>query len=186
MPEGRWSRPPNRFRSPADAVLDAGERPVAGIKIGSIYCELNWSGCIPVRDRCSKPHGQGEQNMAVQASRRQHYLPQHYLRGFTSGLGDDCIWQYEKQAAKGPICVQVKDVGVQGYFYSYVKTDGTRDVDSFEKSLSLEVEGPAHEVLNRIRRREMIRISEKEILAVYIDYMHRRVPRHPVTSRAHW
>jgi Protein of unknown function (DUF4238) len=95
----------------------------------------------------------------------KHSVPQQYLKGF--GVPDEpgMIWMYNKavrQFSKIPIKVAVQEAD---YF----------DPET-EKELSESVEGPAHVVLARLRRREPISTDDRLHFAVYVATMIMRVP----------
>jgi hypothetical protein len=92
-----------------------------------------------------------------------HYIPQHYLKGFT----DDGkrLWVFDKHDRRA-FATQVKSIANQTGFYS-------ADVES---RLANEVEGPGNEVLDAIRSRAEVSKSRKRVLAAYMACMLKRVP----------
>ncbi len=93
-----------------------------------------------------------------------HYIPQYYLRGFSSP-SDDMIWVYEK---KGDLKFRahVKNVGHEINYYS----------PEVETYLANQIEGPANVVIKKIRDREKITTIDKLKLATYMVVMLGRVP----------
>src|SRR5688572_15933616 len=95
-----------------------------------------------------------------------HYVPQQYLRGFQAPEEPGAIWCYDKKTARFrrvPIKVVAQETG----YYD----------EGVERELSERVEGPAHAVLAKIRRREEISSSEREQFALYATSMMLRGPR---------
>ncbi len=94
-----------------------------------------------------------------------HYVPQYYLKGFSQNEGKH-IWVYDKvEGIKFP--TQVKSIANITGFYS-------RDVEQY---LANTIEGPANNVLMKIRKMELIDQKDKEILSEYIAVMMKRVPK---------
>src|SRR3989338_8951610 len=96
----------------------------------------------------------------------QHYVPQQYLKGFSDPDHPGTIWMYDKQSRKWAR-VSIKAAVQQAGYYS----------DETERQLNELVEGPAHDVLNRLRRGDTLGNAERSKLALYIGTMLMRVPR---------
>lgn len=96
----------------------------------------------------------------------QHYVPQQYLKGFSDPDHPGTIWMYDKQSRKWTR-VSIKAAVQQAGYYS----------DETERQLNELVEGPAHDVLNRLRRGDTLGNAERSKLALYIGTMLMRVPR---------
>ena len=94
-----------------------------------------------------------------------HYLPQHYLKGFTE-TDDHMLWAYEK-GTDSKFNTQIKSLANITHFYS-------RDTEQY---LANEIEGPANAVLDKIRARDSINDDDRNALAEYIAVMWKRVPR---------
>ncbi len=82
--------------------------------------------------------------MVNQITKNQHYVPQFLLKGF--GAADDekpkvHIFDVERNVVRK--CQAVKEVFSQNYFY-----DKNNEVENF---LSVKIEDPASEIINRIR-----------------------------------
>jgi len=94
-----------------------------------------------------------------------HYVPQYYLKGFSK---DDCrgIWVSDKKDRR-TFCTQIKRIAKETNFYS---TD-------IEQYLANSIEGPANDVIKRIRDRTLISKENKLILSAYMTCMIKRVPR---------
>ena len=94
-----------------------------------------------------------------------HYVPQYYLKGFSSCDGKS-IWAFDKED-KRKFETQVKSIGNITGFYS-------REVEQY---LANTIEGPANEVLKKIRDHEEITDIDKTVLAEYMAVMFKRVPK---------
>jgi len=92
-----------------------------------------------------------------------HYIPQHYLKGFTDE--SKRLWVFDKQDRRA-FETQVKSIANETGFYSAV----------VESRLANEVEGPGNEVLDAIRSRAQVSKSRKRVLAAYMACMLKRVP----------
>lgn len=94
-----------------------------------------------------------------------HYVPQEYLRGFADPENPGKIWMYDKQSCQFTHA-SIKSVAQEKGYYS----------ETTERQLSELVEGPAHQVLKKLRLRYMIDNSERIRLALYVGTMLMRVP----------
>ena len=94
-----------------------------------------------------------------------HYVPQEYLRGFADPDNSTKIWMYDKRSRQfnHPF---IKSVGQEVRYYN----------ETTERELSKIVEGPAHRVLQKLRREHKINNTERARLALYIGTMLMRVP----------
>jgi hypothetical protein len=95
-----------------------------------------------------------------------HYIPKYYLRGFCDPLTPDTISRYEK-GDTNVITTGLNNVAQETGFYS-------KEIEDF---LSIQIEGPANPVLDKIRERKQITTEEKFILSIYITTMLKRVPQ---------
>ena len=98
---------------------------------------------------------------------RHHYVPKHYLKGFTENADGKRVWVYPLGSDE-PFAAGLDRVANETGFY-------TQDVESF---LSEEVENPAIQVIDKLRAREEINSEEKLRLATYMAVMLKRVPKH--------
>lgn len=96
----------------------------------------------------------------------QHYVPQEYLRGFADPENLGKIWMYDKQSCQFTHA-SIKSVAQEKGYYS--KTT--------ERQLSELIEGPAHQVLKKLRLGDKINNSERIRIALYMGTMLMRVPR---------
>jgi len=94
-----------------------------------------------------------------------HYIPQYYLEGFCESSTPRIITRYEK-GSPNKLTTQISSVAQESGFYS----------DAVEKFLAEEIEGPANPVLNKIRQRNSISITDKYVLSAYMITMLKRVP----------
>ena len=95
---------------------------------------------------------------------RNHYVPQHYLRGFS--IPGDRVFIYEK-GNTNIRCTNVKNAAVEGGFYS----------DEIEIELNAKIETPANNLLDQLRGGEIISSENKLILAEYMVSMMKRTPK---------
>jgi hypothetical protein len=95
-----------------------------------------------------------------------HYVPKYYLKGFADSSNSSLIWVYEK-GKNIPSQIPIKT------------TAGEKDPwpENIENYLTKEIENPANDVLDKIRKRLPITKEEKKLLSVYIIVMLKRVPR---------
>ena len=101
---------------------------------------------------------------------RNHYLPQHYLQGFTAASGSLCVYEKGKD---GHFITQPKNVASINNLYT----------DQIERHLANDVENSANVVLDKIRNHQAIGHEDKVSLARYMTSMWKRVPA--ARQRAH-
>jgi hypothetical protein len=95
---------------------------------------------------------------------RDHYVPQHYLEGFTDS--SHRIYQYER-GSTDILRTSTKAVANENH----------RWPKETELYLANEVEAPANAVLDSIRNRQPITQSSRDILSTYMVVMLQRVPK---------
>lgn len=106
-----------------------------------------------------------------------HYVPRHYLLGFTTSPAEPLLYVYQK--GRQDVFRTTPDrVGYEKHFYTVTKEDGTRDSASKETWLADEIDGPGHSVLNKIRARQTLTEADKAVFSNYLSVMLKRVPRH--------
>lgn len=93
-----------------------------------------------------------------------HYVPKFYLKGFTNN-SDNLIWAYRNGSSKR-FKVSLNNIGHEVDFYS----------PEVEEYLANEIEGPANDVIAKIRNREKITDEEKRILTEYLVVFYQRTP----------
>ncbi len=107
-------------------------------------------------------------------SRRNHYLPQFYLRFFATEE-KDLLWVYDKRQPE-PRLQSPKATAVEVDLYTLVDKNGQEN-DELEKMFSV-VESQARPILNRwITKRVAITEQEKGPISEFLALMHLRVPR---------
>jgi hypothetical protein len=95
-----------------------------------------------------------------------HYVPQHYLRGFTSDENSGLVWMFDKKSRDFKR-VPIK-VAAQGPDFYEADT---------ERALNQLVEVPAQPALVKLQRQQAISNDERLAVAIYIATMMMRVPR---------
>lgn len=106
-------------------------------------------------------------------TKRQHYIPQYYLKGFCSQSSKICVYDISSQPTK-IICTGIKNVASENYFYSYTSYNGTRDIDSVEKELA-SIEYEANKILPKLIDRLHLSDDEKYKISIYLCVMWSRV-----------
>lgn len=91
-----------------------------------------------------------------------HYLPQHYLLGFADGKK---LWGHDLAGGRS-FPTQVKSVANETEMYT----------SEIESHLANIIEGPAQEVIDRIRNRITLSGKDRELFANYVIAMWKRVP----------
>ncbi|MEN5206679.1 DUF4238 domain-containing protein [Stenotrophomonas terrae] len=91
-----------------------------------------------------------------------HYLPQHYLKGFAV---NDRLWVHDLEMRKSRPGQPKSEANVNGLWPS-----------ELERHLAEQIEGPAQDIIDRIRHRQPVAYSEKKVLATYLLTMWKRVP----------
>jgi len=99
---------------------------------------------------------------------RTHYVPRHYLRGFSRFDGERLIiWAFEKEGGRG-FATQPENIALETDFYP----------ENVEAYLANVVEEPSRQILETIREERSFAASDKEEFSRYTLAMIRRVPRH--------
>ena len=96
----------------------------------------------------------------------QHYVPQHYLRGFEVSNQPGMIWMYDK-IAKTSKCLPIKLVAQESGYYE----------EADERALADQIELPALHSLAALRRRQHLDDDDRIRLAIYVASLMVRVPR---------
>ncbi|WP_080715749.1 DUF4238 domain-containing protein [Xanthomonas arboricola] len=91
-----------------------------------------------------------------------HYLPQHYLNGFTI---DERLWVHDLERKLTRRGKPKSEANVNDLWPG-----------ELERHLAEKIEGPAQDTIDRIRRFEPIDDSEREALSTYLITMWKRVP----------
>ena len=95
-----------------------------------------------------------------------HYVPRFYLKGFVENPQSEAIWVFCKNGGK--YHTNIQNVAQENRFYS-------REVETY---LANNVEYPAKPVLQKIRDRQLITVTEKQTFARYMMALMKRVPDH--------
>lgn len=120
--------------------------------------------------------------MQKQATLRQHYVPQGFLRGFAApnDQSRNLIWVYEKPAGRRPRKVSIRSIAWEPSYYAQEDKQGNPDLDTLEKAFATHIDQPAAELIRDLRPRpaEVIEFSqdEKSLLAVFIAISLTRIP----------
>ena len=93
-----------------------------------------------------------------------HYVPRYYLRGFSPNFGNQ-VWAYDRDARR-KFYSHVVNVGQENSLYS----------DDLEAMLTQDIEGPANNILDKIRDKEELTSNDKVLLSVYLITLWKRVP----------
>jgi hypothetical protein len=96
----------------------------------------------------------------------QHYIPQYYLKGFSTSSDASLIWVYEKGKNRASL------LPIQS-----IANEKRRWPEQNEIYLEHKVESPANSVINRIRNHQPITEDDKQKLSAYMVVMLLRVPR---------
>src|ERR1022692_3248055 len=86
----------------------------------------------------------------MKLSRRHHYLPQMYLRGFAYDA--DLVWVFDRQN-NTYLHQGIINTAVKKDFYTIVGVDGQK-TDAVEQMMANMVEGPMKAIIERLDRSE--------------------------------
>lgn len=92
----------------------------------------------------------------------KHFVPQHYLQGFTQG---GQLWAYDKKNKKS-FLTQPKSVANESRIYS----------EELENHFTRRVEQPANDVIDKIRAGQDLSSDDRDILTHYMYALWKRVP----------
>lgn len=110
-------------------------------------------------------------------TKKHHYLPRHYLRGFALPEEPERIWVLDKDDDRSYV-TSVENAAAENYYYALPDDDGGQDTDSVEIFLANKIEGPAIEAIEKIREQAQFDKQDKMALVPYLALMHSRVPRY--------
>lgn len=110
-------------------------------------------------------------------SQRQHYVPQFYLRGWTTA-GEGLVWVYQK--GQPPRRVSIRKAAQELDFYAFTDNTGVYDNESVEKELE-KLDTAAAPVIRKARERTALITADRELLSRFISVLWRRVPQHRET-----
>ena len=104
-------------------------------------------------------------------SRRHHYLPQMYLRGFADE--DDLLWVFDRQN-NTYLHQGVLNTAVKKDFYTVVNPDGQKS-DVVETMMADLVESPMKQIIERLDKRNLNwKKKDREILALFVALLKTR------------
>lgn len=116
----------------------------------------------------------------MNASIRNHYLPQFYLKSFTDNYGK--LWVYYKDRDE-PIQQAPINTAVEKHMYTLKAENGTID-DRIEREMLAPLEGAVSPVIKSlIEKKYKLNDIEKDNLALFMSFMVTRVPRSIDTIR---
>ena len=87
------------------------------------------------------------------------------------------MWVYERGTGRA-FCTSTSNIAHENYFYALIDANGVIDIDSIEQFLANDVEGPANQIIDKLKMFQPITLDEKQQLARYVTYMYSRVPRY--------
>lgn len=102
-----------------------------------------------------------------------HYVPQKLLQGFEIPGEPGLVWMFDKKQSSFKK-VSIVSAAQEPKFYR----------DQVERDLANSVEGPANPAMDKLARRELLTIEEREQLSLYIVLMFTRGPRYRRKSTA--
>ncbi|MGC9971422.1 MAG: DUF4238 domain-containing protein [Bryobacteraceae bacterium] len=106
-------------------------------------------------------------------SRRHHYLPQMYLRGFADEA--DLVWVFDRQN-NTYLHQGVLNTAVKRDFYTVTGPDGHK-TDAVETMMANMVEAPMKRIIERLDERNLTWEGEdREILALFVALLRTRNP----------
>ncbi|MHA1775872.1 MAG: DUF4238 domain-containing protein [Promethearchaeota archaeon] len=95
----------------------------------------------------------------------KHYIPKFYLKGFATSDNENKIITYQCKPEK-QYKTNIINIAQENNFYS----------DKKEKYLSEDIEGPANDILRKIRNKEKLSADEKYTFTNYLVVFLKRVP----------
>src|SRR5665213_4202204 len=104
-------------------------------------------------------------------SRRHHYVPQMYLRGFADEA--DLVWVFDRQN-NSYLHQGVMNTAVKKDFYTITGPDGKKS-DSVEQMMANTVEGPMKRIIDRLDKKNLNWEGEdRAILALFVALLKTR------------
>lgn len=112
--------------------------------------------------------------------KRQHYVPEGFLKGFTIKDETPMIWVYEKLPNRSPRKVSTRSIAWEEYYYQQETASGEVDYDTVEKNFAKIVDSKIPPILARIvpLPGRVINLTEDERgkIAFFIGISMTRVP----------
>ena len=110
----------------------------------------------------------------MKLSRRHHYLPQMYLRGFANNEAEQA-WVFDRQN-KTYLHQGILNTAVKKDFYTVVGRDGEK-TDAVERLMANSVEDPMKRIIERLDRKNLTWEGEdRAILALFVALLKTRNP----------
>lgn len=109
----------------------------------------------------------------VPFTKKQHYIPQFYLKNFSQDA--ERLYIYDKsKGERGEIRHQTTvEVAHQNHFYTYRTKNGTKEnLEDF----FCRFEGDAATIIEKVHKSKVITPEEKEKLALFIAFLYTRTP----------
>ncbi len=114
-------------------------------------------------------------NVYMARTKKHHYLPQFYLRGFATASNGDQIWRIEKSAEARSFLTSVRDSGAESDYHTINREDGEPDSSTVEQELS-KLETLHSSVISKILRKEQISKIDRQHISAFLSLMRVRVP----------
>jgi Protein of unknown function (DUF4238) len=116
-------------------------------------------------------------------TRRHHYLPQFYLRKFTSRGERRLLWEYDKR--KGSVTrSSPKESGFSPNHHSITRTGGKIDGETIEARIKRDFEDPMAPVYETLRHRALLKEKEWTAFCLFAASMMVRVPNYIANTKA--
>lgn len=113
-------------------------------------------------------------------TKRQHFVPQAYLKGFVEVEGEAFIWAYDKRPGRRPKRDSVKAFAYLNYYYEQETESGEPALDDLEKAFAKTVDSELPSLIRRLKVSPgftpEITEEERGKIAYFIGLMLTRVP----------
>ena len=102
-----------------------------------------------------------------------HYLPQFYLRGFSSKVDPDFLWVYQKD--REPFRSNIANLACENDYESVTLEDGTKDPKTYGGPLEI-LDSEAAPIFIKLSNHELLTKTEREVFSVFTAATITRVP----------
>ncbi|OBS34001.1 DUF4238 domain-containing protein [Pseudomonas syringae] len=113
-------------------------------------------------------------------TKRQHFVPQAFLKGFSESPGSPFIWVYDKRDGFKPSRKSVRSVAYEDYYYAQENEAGIQDSDSLEKALATTIDNDLPRIIQNLQVKpgHALNLSsdEKGKIAYFVGLSLTRVP----------
>jgi hypothetical protein len=111
--------------------------------------------------------------MTTTFTKKQHYIPQFYLKNFSQD--NEHIHIYDRaKVDRGEMRYQTTiDIAHENNFYTYQTKDG---VKKNLEDMFCQIEGDVANIIQKVRRERVITTEEIEKLALFIGFLYSRTP----------